>query len=284
MNSHEVHHEHNQQSHIDQHQPMMPRRHALAALGVGAASFAGAAIASSAAAQPSEPIRPRRDELSPKQIGWDPKAKRYVLPRLPYEYNALEPYIDEQTMRLHHDKHHAGYVRGLNSALDALEEIRAGRRSESEIKHWSRQLAFNGSGHLLHVIFWNCMGPQGGGRPSGIMGRLINESFGSYTKFANHFKSAAGSVEGSGWGLLVLEPTSRQLMVMQAEKHQNLTAWGVVPLVVVDVWEHAYYLKYQNRRSEYVDAFMNVINWDIPNRMLDGLMQSLSEYGPGGRE
>ena len=262
---------------------LMPRRHALATLGVGAASFAGAAIAGSVAAQQTSSYRDEESRMDPALIGWDEKAGRYILPELPYGYGDLEPYIDEETMRLHHSKHHAGYVRSLNTALDALDEIRNGSRSESEAKNWSRELAFNGSGHLLHVIFWNSMSPQGGGRPSGVMDQMIKESFGSFTKFAKHFKAAAGSVEGSGWGLLVLDPTSRRLLVMQAEKHQNLTAWGVVPLLGIDVWEHAYYLKYQNRRSEYIDAFMNTINWDVPTRMLTGLMDALSTYRPSRR-
>ncbi len=178
-------------------------------------------------------------------------------------------------MRIHHDKHHAGYVKGLNTALERLAEIRSGQLDMGEVQQWSGQLAFNGSGHLLHVIFWNCMSPSGGGRPSGAIARQIDRDFGSFNDMANQFKAAAGSVQGSGWGILALEPTSRQLLVMQAEKHQNLTAWGVVPLMVVDVWEHAYYLKYQNRRADYVNAFMNVINWDFADRKFSGTMEAL---------
>ncbi|MCA9292024.1 MAG: superoxide dismutase, partial [Phycisphaerales bacterium] len=198
-------------------------------------------------------------------------AGEYVLPPLPYAADALEPHLDAQTMTLHHDKHHAGYVRGLNAAVKALAEIRSGARPTSEVKHWSRELAFHGSGHLLHVVFWNCMGPNGGGAPTGAIGEMIERDFGSFDGFVTHFTAAAGAVEGSGWGLLVLEPTSGRLLVMQAEKHQNLTAWGVVPLVAVDVWEHAYYLRYQNRRSEYVSAFMNVVDWTATNARL-GMM------------
>ncbi len=246
----------------------LPRRAMLATLGVGAAALIGVerAVAQTTTAAAA------RGNLTPKQLGWDTRTGRYVLPDLPYGYDALEPHIDTRTMRLHHDKHHAGYVRGLNGALDALEQIRSGSGSTAEVKRWSRQLAFNGSGHFLHTVFWHCMGPDGGGRPSGVARDLIKSDFGSFRSFSAHFKAAAGSVEGSGWGLLVFEPTSRRLMVMQAEKHQNLTAWGVTPLVAVDVWEHAYYLKYQNRRKDYVNAFMNVINWDFVERKLEGLM------------
>jgi Fe-Mn family superoxide dismutase len=165
-------------------------------------------------------------------------------------------------------------VRGLNAALDALTEIRAGSRDASEVKHWSRQLAFNGSGHLLHTTFWFCM-KSDGGRPSGMTARMIERDFGGYDNFAKQFTAAASSVEGSGWGLLVFEPLSRRLLVMQAEKHQNLTMWGVVPLVVLDVWEHAYYLHYQNNRKTYVNNFMNIINWDYPESKIQALTASL---------
>jgi Fe-Mn family superoxide dismutase len=243
----------------------LDRRQMLAGLGLGAAALTATGCVAPAFAQTAATMPAGHTGL-----GWDEDAGEYVLPPLPYDYDALEPHIDEQTMRLHHDKHHAGYVRGLNAALKALGEIRDGSRSASEVKHWSRQLAFNGSGHFLHVVFWNCMSPDGGGRPEGALGQQIARDFGSFDKFAAHFKAASGSVEGSGWGLLVLEPIAGRLMVMQAEKHQNLTAWGVVPIICVDVWEHAYYLKYQNRRKDYVGAFMNVINWDFAGQMFAG--------------
>jgi Fe-Mn family superoxide dismutase len=246
------------------------RREALTTMGLGSAAVAGltglAACAGPVSAQPLDPQQ--QTEAAAAALGWDAAAGEYVLPPLPYPYDALEPHIDQQTMRLHHDRHHAGYVRGLNAALAALDEVRRGDRPATEVKHLSRQLAFHGSGHFLHVASWNCMSPSGGGRPSGRIARHIDRDFGSFDQFARHFTSAASSVEGSGWGLLVLEPISGKLMVMQAEKHQNLTAWGVVPLIAIDVWEHAYYLKYQNRRRDYVTAFMNVVNWEYANAAL----------------
>ncbi len=248
------------------------RRDMLAALGVGAATvggLGGAALASTPA------TRREQDMHSREMLGWDAASGTYILPPLPYAYDALEPHIDAQTMTLHHDKHHAGYVRGLNGALSALAEIRTGDRDAGETKRWSRQLAFNGSGHFLHVTFWNGMSPEGGGRPDGALAARIDHDFGSFKAFTDHFKAASRSVEGSGWGLLVFEPISGQLMVMQAEKHQNLTAWGVLPLVVIDVWEHAYYLKYQNRRAAYVDAFMNVINWPHAGVVYDHFMDAI---------
>ncbi len=197
--------------------------------------------------------------------GWDAAKGEYVLPPLPYPAEALEPAIDAQTMKLHHDKHHAGYVRGLNTALKELEKIRSGQGDEKLTKHWMRELAFHGSGHANHTLFWQVMAPPdqgGGGQPEDSnLSQQIEKDFGSFDSFASQFKAASNAVEGSGWGMLVYHPMADKLMVMQAEKHQDLTIWGVAPLMGVDVWEHAYYLKYQNERGKYVDAFMSVVNW-----------------------
>jgi Fe-Mn family superoxide dismutase len=187
----------------------------------------------------------------------------HELPPLPYDYDALEPYIDEQTMRLHHDIHHAGYVKGLNNAEAKL----AGARKAGDfslVKHWSREAAFHGSGHLLHSIFWPNMmaADEAKAAPDGALGEAIDRDFGSFEAFKAQFIAASGAVEGSGWGILAYRPADDTLVVLTAEKHQNLTQWGVVPLLVLDVWEHAYYLKYQNKRGEYVKNFFNIINWD----------------------
>ncbi|MGD8625959.1 MAG: superoxide dismutase [Anaerolineae bacterium] len=187
----------------------------------------------------------------------------HELPPLPYDYDALEPYIDEQTMRLHHDIHHAGYVKGLNNAEAKLAEARKAG-DFSLVKHWSREAAFHGSGHLLHSIFWPNMmaSDEAKAAPSGALGEAIDRDFGSFEAFKAQFIAASGAVEGSGWGILAYRPADDTLVVLTAEKHQNLTQWGVVPLLVLDVWEHAYYLKYQNKRGEYVKNFFNIINWD----------------------
>ncbi len=190
-------------------------------------------------------------------------AMKYELPPLPYAYDALEPYIDEQTMRLHHDKHHLAYVNGLNAALEKLEAARSSG-DYGLVKHFSREAAFHGSGHLLHTIFWPNMAPAGkggGGEPDGELAAQIAKDFGSFANFKAHFSAASNAVEGSGWGLLVWEPVAGHLEILQSEKHQNLTQWGVIPLLVLDVWEHAYYLKYQNARASYVEAWWNVVNW-----------------------
>lgn len=184
----------------------------------------------------------------------------HTLPPLPYAYNALEPYIDEKTMIIHHDKHHQSYVDGLNKAEIKLAEARKNNDFDL-VKHWERELAFHGAGHYLHTIFWNVMSPQGGGRPTGALLDAIERSFGSYDAFKAQFSEAANKVEGGGWAILVWSPRSRRLEILTAEKHQNLSQWDVVPLLVLDVWEHAYYLKHQNNRADYIKDWWKVVNW-----------------------
>ena len=191
-----------------------------------------------------------------------------VLPPLPYAYDALEPHIDQQTMRLHHDIHHQAYVNGFNTAQTKLAEARQSG-DFALVKHWEREAAFHGSGHVLHAIFWTIMSPKGGGEPKGDLAKAIAGTFGSYDAFKKHFIAASNAVEGSGWGVLAFNRNLNQLQILQAEKHQDLTVWGAEPLLIVDVWEHAYYLKYQNKRPDYVNAFFNVINWDEVGKRLD---------------
>ena len=185
----------------------------------------------------------------------------HELPDLPYAYDALEPFLNEQTMHLHHDKHHAGYVKGLN---EAEEKVKAAQQSGdfSAIRALCDTLAFNYSGHLFHTLFWSNMSPDGGGEPEGELAAQINRDFGSFATFKAQLLAASNSVQGSGWGVLAWQPLGAQLVILQAEKHQNLAQWGVTPLLVLDVWEHAYYLQYKNRRAEFIDGFFDVINWD----------------------
>ena len=182
------------------------------------------------------------------------------LPPLPYAYDALEPYIDEETMRLHHDIHHKSYVDGLNKAEKEMQKKRSSD-SFDLIKHWEREAAFNGAGHYLHTIFWEIMNPHGGGEPTGELMNAIEKSFGSFNQFKAQFTEAANAVEGSGWAILVWSPRARRLEILQAEKHQNLSQWDVLPLLVLDVWEHAYYLKYQNKRKDYIENWWHIVNW-----------------------
>jgi Fe-Mn family superoxide dismutase len=258
-------------------QPALSRRAAigtLGALGLGAVATA----AQPAGGGPGSGNRPRRAMnalLTHEELGYDPETGRYTLPKLPYDYNALEPSIDAQTMQIHHSRHHQGYVNGLNRALDKLAEIRSGTGDASLIKHWSRELSFHGSGHVNHSIFWQTMAPAGnggGGEPSGPLARMINRDFGSFDAFKTHFSAASGAVEGSGWGWLVYEPTAGTLMIIQGEKQQDMMMTGVIPLLGLDVWEHAYYLNYQNRRGDYVKAFYDIINWTKVNELLSRAM------------
>jgi Fe-Mn family superoxide dismutase len=185
---------------------------------------------------------------------------KYVLPDLPYPYNALEPHMDEETVRIHHDMHHNGYVNGLNNALEKLEEARE-KQDFALIKHWERELAFNGAGHILHTLYWESMSPDGGGQPGGKLAAQIDTDFGSFESFAKEFSAAAAAVEGSGWALLVYLPEEGRLAILTAEKHQNLLLPGAVPLLALDVWEHAYYLKYKNKRADFIKNWWNLVNW-----------------------
>ncbi len=191
----------------------------------------------------------------------------YKLPELPYPYDALEPHYDEETVRLHHDIHHKGYVDGLNNAVTKLDEARK-TGDYALVKHWERELAFHGAGHILHSLFWDNMSPDGGGLPTDALAQQIDKDFGNFEAFKKHFTAATTAVEGSGWGILVWNPYAEKLDIMTAEKHQDLANWGVTPLLVCDVWEHAYYLKYQNKRAAWIEAWWNLVNWpDVAERL-----------------
>lgn len=230
------------------------------------AGIAGLAASKGAAAKKLISQAPM-DELS-KTVASDGS---YKLPQLPYAYNALEPYIDEQTMRLHHDKHHAGYVKGLNNAIAKINEnTQSG--DFALIKHWEKELAFHGAGHFLHTLFWNSMSPKQGQR-SALLNKYLNKSFGNFDNFVALYHAATKSVEGAGWGILAYEPGADKLIILQAEKHQNLTQWVTIPILACDVWEHAYYLKYQNKRGDYITNFMKVINWKVVSSRLENIIK-----------
>jgi Fe-Mn family superoxide dismutase len=190
-----------------------------------------------------------------------PSAKPQPFSLPPLGYKSLEPVIDDATLALHHDKHHAAYVAGANRALDELAKAREAG-DFALVKHWERDLAFNGSGCVLHAMYWASMWPGGRGKPSDAFAAAVDASFGSQAKMLAQFAAATKAVEGSGWGVLAWEPATRRLVILQAEKHQNLTVWGCAPLLICDVWEHAYYLKYQNKRPDYVDSWMKIIDWE----------------------
>lgn len=190
--------------------------------------------------------------------------KEYALPKLPYGYEALEPVIDKDTVTLHHDKHHAAYVTGFNTTLKKIVEARE-KSDYTAIKALAKDLSFHGSGVVLHNLYWENLCPKSESiEPvSGNLLEQIKTDFGGLDKLKAEMGAAAKAVEGSGWAVLVWDKIANQLLVLQAENHQKLTIWGVAPLLVIDVWEHAYYLKYQNNRAAYVDALWGVINWKV---------------------
>lgn len=190
----------------------------------------------------------------------------HTLPPLPYRYDALEPHISKEIMYLHHTKHHQSYVDGLNKAEKMMEKARETNDYEL-LTHWEREAAFHGSGHYLHTIFWYNMTPKGGGEPQGALLERIKTDFGSVDRFKRHFTEAAKKVEGVGWALLVWSPRAHRLEILQTEKHQLMTQWDTIPLLVLDVWEHAYYLQYKNDRAAYINSWWNVVNWrDVEQR------------------
>ncbi|AXE38166.1 superoxide dismutase [Acidipropionibacterium virtanenii] len=185
----------------------------------------------------------------------------YTLPDLDYDYGALEPHISGQIMQLHHDKHHQTYVTGANTALEKLEEARA-KGDFGPINKLEKDLAFNLGGHINHSVFWKNMSPDGGGRPEGNeLASAIDEYFGSFDGFQQQFNETAKGVQGSGWGMLVWDVLGQRLNTMQLFDQQGNLPSGQVPVLQLDMWEHAYYLQYQNVKADYVDAWWNVVNW-----------------------
>ncbi|MBS2022356.1 MAG: superoxide dismutase [Deltaproteobacteria bacterium] len=186
----------------------------------------------------------------------------YTLPALPYSADALEPVMDARTVTLHHDFHHKAYVDGANAAQ---KELAAARESGDFklIEHWTKKLAFHASGHALHTLFWENLAPVGkGGAPSAQLTEAVNASFGSVDKLKAQFSAVAKAVEGNGWALLFYSRADKSLFIAGVENHQKAAHWNAVPLLALDVWEHAYYLKYQNKRADFVTEFWNIVNWD----------------------
>ena len=186
--------------------------------------------------------------------------QKYTLPELPYDYSALEPHISGKIMELHHDKHHNSYVNGANTAL---EKLAAAREAEdlAAINQFSKDLAFNLGGHTNHSVFWTNMGPDGGGEPEGELAVAIAENFGSFAAFKKHFSAAATGLQGSGWAVLAWDSISSRLVIFQLFDQQGNVPVGVTPLLMLDMWEHAFYLDYQNVKADYVKAWWNVVNW-----------------------
>jgi Fe-Mn family superoxide dismutase len=190
----------------------------------------------------------------------------YTLPDLPYDPGALEPHISGRIMELHHDKHHATYVKGANAALARLAELRLDT-DFATISLLERNLAFNLSGHVLHSVLWTNLSPNGGGAPEGELSRQLEETFGGFDRFRTQMTEAATTVQGSGWALASWEPVAGRLVIQQVHDHQGNHGQGTIPLLAIDAWEHAYYLQYENRKADFFDAIWNVIDWqDVARR------------------
>lgn len=185
---------------------------------------------------------------------------KYAAAPLPFAYNALEPVIDARTVELHYNFHHKPAVAAANKAEEALAKARESG-DFGLVKHYEKELAYQLSSHILHTIYWSNLSGKGG-LPKGELAKAIAAEFGSFDKFKAHLIAASAAVEASGWGMLGYHAGTKKLMVLQCENHQKLTAWGVQPLLLLDVFEHAYYLKYQNRRADYLNSLFSIINWD----------------------
>ena len=190
----------------------------------------------------------------------------YTLPDLPYDYGALEPHLSARILELHHGKHHAAYVAGANKVQQQLAEARASNDFDA-INQQQKNLAFHLSGHVLHSLFWKNMSPDGGGAPDGDLGAAITDYFGDFDAFKAQLTAAAENVQGSGWGAMSWDPVGQSLIIEQVYDHQGNIGQGGPPLLVLDMWEHAYYLQYENRKAEWVTAFWEVVNWpDVADR------------------
>ncbi|KMK73206.1 superoxide dismutase [Kocuria rhizophila] len=193
-------------------------------------------------------------------------AEKFTLPDLPYDYAALEPHISAQIMQLHHDKHHNTYVTGANTALEKMEEARANGDAAGAAK-LSKDLQFNLGGHINHSIFWKNLSPEGGDKPTGELAAAIDEFFGSFDAFRDQFTAVATTIQGSGWAILAYEPIAGNLVIEQMYDQQNGVPVATIPLLQLDMWEHAFYLDYQNVKADYVKAFWNIVNWvDVTER------------------
>ncbi len=191
---------------------------------------------------------------------------KYTLPDLSYDYAALEPNISARIMELHHGKHHAAYVAGANTALDQLAEARE-TNNFANVAKYSKDLAFNLGGHTNHTIFWNNLSPEGGDKPEGELAAAIDDAFGSFDAFRAHFTAAAMGIQGSGWALLSFEGLGGNILIEQLFDQQGNVPVATTPLLMLDMWEHAFYLDYVNVKADYVKAFWNIVNWaDVAKR------------------
>jgi len=197
----------------------------------------------------------------------------YSLPELNYDYQALEPHISARIMELHHSKHHQAYVDGANNALKGLAEARE-TGVFANVNRLEKDLAFHLGGHVNHSIFWTNLHPDGGGSPEGEVAAAIGEFFGSLEAFQAHFTAASMGIQGSGWGVLSWDPVGAQLIIQQLFDQQGNTAQGTIPLLQLDMWEHAFYLDYVNVKADYVKAFWNIVNWENVGQRFEAALTS----------
>jgi superoxide dismutase, Fe-Mn family len=199
----------------------------------------------------------------------------YTLPDLPYDYAALEPHISARIMELHHDKHHATYVSGANTALEKLAEARTSG-DLTYINQLEKNLAFNLGGHVNHSVFWTNMSPDGGDKPTGELAAAIDEFFGSFDGFQAQFTAAATGLQGSGWAVLGWDPLGSKLLIHQLFDQQGNTVLGTIPVLQLDMWEHAFYLDYFNVKADYVKAWWNIVNWENAAQRFEAARQNTS--------
>lgn len=200
--------------------------------------------------------------------------KFYTLPQLPYGYDELQPHISQEQLTLHHQKHHQAYVNSANAILERLDKARK-EGTDFDVKATLKELSFHIGGHLLHSLFWTNIAPpgKGGGKPKGTLGTVLEKEFGSFERFKKEFSMAATSVEGSGWAALSFCRQTNRPIIMQIEKHNTNVYPMFTILMVIDVWEHAYYLDYKNERAKFVDAFWNIVSWDEVNKRLGRIVK-----------
>jgi Fe-Mn family superoxide dismutase len=197
----------------------------------------------------------------------------YQLPPLDYDLKALEPHLSSEILELHHGKHHKTYVDGANSTLEKLASARKAGDFGAINQH-SKDLAFHLSGHILHALFWKNLGPDGGGNPDGKLAAQMKKDFGSLDAFRSQFTAAASGIQGSGWATLCWEPSAGQLLIHQAQDHQGNFGQGTIPVLVLDMWEHAFYLQYRNVKAEWIKGYWNIVNWRDVGARLERAMQA----------
>jgi Fe-Mn family superoxide dismutase len=200
------------------------------------------------------------------------QAKLYVLPKLPYDYDALQPHMSKEQLTIHHDKHHQAYVTGANNIFQKLDKARK-ENTDIDMKSTLKELSFNIGGHLLHSTYWTNLAPagKGGGKPGGTLADTIEKEFGSFDRFKKEFTQAATSVEGSGWAALTIDKQTKRPIIMQIEKHNTNIYPTFKILMLIDVFEHAYYIDYKNDRAKFVETYWNIVNWNEINKKLENI-------------